>query len=465
MKALALVSSCLGLLALGACARPASPTLDPRHAIAARAQLDPSTSGLVLLAVDDADGDGWDDVACGMPFVSHGSSRESGAFALLASDGSIAGPIEHGGDGETLGYFLARDFDRDGDGVDDVIVTSPALGERARSGGSILAYSPKARRFVSRCDAPAGLATLGLGVAAIEDRDGDLLADYAVIGSARADWRTEMGMLRIFSSSSGRELESVPLDELGGAKRRFAADQILRVSSAELARPRPGTASATGPSAPSTHGDVLALAATSSDRLVFVELCSGAPIVLASHVGPGFSGFGESLAPLDPRVASSFRASTWIVASRGRNVELLTWPPGDAHVRSLSVGDHAQQLGASIASCPDLDGDGVRDVLVGAPGPAERGSFYGIELKRTHTRRESSGYVLAVSSGSGQPIRRLQGEDPWFGRAVAVFENREQPERSRVAVGAGRPESPVVYVFELTTGVQVARVQLPKSSR
>ena len=133
-------------------------------------------------------------------------------------------------------------------------------------------------------------------------------------------------------------------------------------------------------------------------------------------------------------------------------------------MRNIDVGDAENQLGSCVTECMDVDGDGAPDLVIGAPGPSSRQGYFGVEgLGRNGPTSRAplpTGYVVIVSTSTGRVIRRFEGKDIWFGKAVAVLRNTKGALAPTLCVGAGSPQAPVIYMFELLSGRLLCRSQL-----
>ena len=116
------------------------------------------------------------------------------------------------------------------------------------------------------------------------------------------------------------------------------------------------------------------------------------------------------------------------------------------------------RFGAAVAAVGDIDGDGVEDLAVGAPGD-NHGSF-------SLTNNAGAVYfVLRDADGGAKRVVKAVVEDgqrnDWFGSAVARLGDLDGDGRDEIAVGApywdekGRVDSGAMFVYSLNADASV----------
>jgi len=304
----------------------------------------------------DFDGDGWDDIVVGSPFRNAASLSNNGAVKVLSGrDGSTIHSKVGDSDHDWFGWDVALAGDVDGDGVLDVIVGAPnaALSGSGRPGmARVFSGRTSATLYTVYGDVDGDL--FGNSVAGGFDHDGDGRDEFAV-GAPNADYFLSgpRGAVRVFDGATGGQLvqstSAYPGAQWGWALWTRSDVDGDGVDDIAVGAPAGGPvgegqvkvlSGATflsitemyGPAAGCRFGSALggALDLTGDGR---EELLVGAPREGTNGVDAGWAGLYDGAALVHE----------WF---------------GDA------AGD---DFGTTLASIGDTDGDGVRDVLIGAP--------------------------------------------------------------------------------------------------
>lgn len=310
-----------------------------------------------LSGFDDYDGDGTADV--------------------LWSDGSVVAVLS-GRDGSELhslpfaAYLMAPVApagDVDSDGAPDIAAAYPFWFDSTCSGrsrgflqvtsgtdDSTLEY------FEGSCRVSTFESELGIAVARVDDVNGDGLPEFAF--AVRGYYVFGSGRARVYLRDSAGTLKSVDFDpgEL----------------TYEWVRPLAGLDDLNGDGS----GD-LALGYEDGAG-TFVRVMNGADLgTLFTLAGPGASdGFGAHVArggDLDgDGVDDLLIGARWAddLATDGGRIHAVSGATG-APLWTAAGAVTDGRLGTAVAGAPDLDGDGVPDVLAGAPGgPVSGGSIH-----------------------------------------------------------------------------------------
>lgn len=310
---------------------------------------DEETAGSRLVAVRDVDGDGVGEFVASSPFADDTlGGFDCGRILLLSGvNGAPVWALVGEQPDDHFGSYVEMLGDIDGDGFDEVLVS--AADYSTLNFGRVYVVSTKDARVIRFHDGPSIGERLGVVISTCDDVDGDLIADYAILGRT-SDFL--QGRIDLYSGASGALLwsklgavtdngfggEMAPVGDWDGDGRGDLAvylavgEGILRIYSPALDQllfeyaythwrtwnDDWGKVLQRVPDCDGDGIDELAIAATRDDSdNGRVDLCSG-----------------RTLRPL-------YRFQ------------------GDGNLRGW--------FGMSMAAGGDLDGDGIDDLVVGAP--------------------------------------------------------------------------------------------------
>ena len=376
-------------------------------------------AGETMAGPADIDGDGYDDLIVGAPgpvpgqgdirpgrtYVVYGGPTRLNGTSRLPDISSAVFLGEMGADNASLG--LEAD-DLDADGVDDLIIAGP--GWTGLTGKVWVVYG-RAERFageVAVAEAAAGSflgehpgAATGFSLAGGDDLDGDGFTDL-VIGAQ--SYGAANGAAHVVYGSSGRFTGMRALATTGARIVGAGPGDIAGTSVAtgdldgdgrgDLIIGAPGPpASATDPGKayvfyggrrihlPTTvdAADVVLVGEAAGDRAGFVAVVPdlsgggrGQLAVGAFRHDPGASGVGL---PRTPDVPAPGAVYVTDLTSKGQR---LTGRIGLATAKQKYVGEAASDAaGRSPVGTLDANGDGLRDLLIGAEGQDQGGTDAG----------------------------------------------------------------------------------------
>ncbi len=331
--------------------------------------------GYSCASAGDVNADGFSDVIVGSQFYDNGEQSEGRAFLYLGSASGLqtfaAWTAEPNQSGAWFGYSVGTAGDVNGDGYSDVIVGSIFYSNGESQEGRAFVY----HGFSSGLGpAPAWTqesnqmaAGFGNMVATAGDVNGDGYADVIVTASAYDNGQTDEGRAHVFQGSA-QGLATTPI---WTAETDQESARIHSVA---------------------TAGDVN---------------------------GDGFSDVILGSYFYDGGLSNEGRAFLYLGAPTGLTTT-LGWIAQDD--RSLD------QLGFSVATAGDVNGDGYSDLLVGVPGWDNGQNGEGAAFT----------YLGAPTGPAGQPswIVESNQDDAAFGSAVATAGDVNGDGYSDVVVGA-----------------------------
>ena len=317
--------------------------------------------GGALGSAGDFDGDGFTDLLVGSPAAAGGRGVVQ---VISGATGLVLRAWTGGAPGDAFGSAVSGGFDLDGDGRCEIAVGAPlADGGNGAGSGAAYVYAGGSGAPLWSFAGDSAADHFGFSVLAIPDVSGDGVADFAFGAIDDDNAGNASGSVRVVSGADGSVLYV-----MNGT----AANQLFGCALCAL---------------PDRDGDGLAELAigapgTSTSGLFgYARIVSGASgLPLDVHSGSwAKDGFGSALAAagdLDgdgvcdllvgaPQSASGATGYARAISASGATILFL-------------AGDSAQdRFGASIACAGDVDGDGLGEILVGAPGDDDLGTQSG----------------------------------------------------------------------------------------
>ena len=332
--------------------------------------------GSAVAGAGDVNGDGYSDILVGAPGFSNGQSNEGAAFLFLGSpSGPAASPawrVEGEQAGALLGAALGTAGDVNGDGISDFIVGAPGFSNGQAGEGAAFVYlgsafDPPVVAWHAEGDQPGAALGASLGTAGDVNRDG--YSDLIIGAPLHDNGELDEGAAFVYAGSA-LGLGATPLAILEGnqAGAQFGA----AVSSAN-------DADGDG------HSDIIIGAplfdngqADEGAAFFYRGSVSGltGPVWSAegdqagARMGSDVSGAGDlnddgfgdiiaGAALYDNGQADEGMARLYMGSSSGPRLTAL-W--------MTESNQAAAMLGSAVAGAGDINGDGLADLILGAPG-------------------------------------------------------------------------------------------------
>lgn len=406
--------------------------------------------GVSVALAGDVDGDGFSDVISGAPFL-RASAVVSGAMHLLPGAGAFPatplsladlpprGGVSLAGEdaGDQLGLALAAAGDINGDGFGDVILGAPGASDGAYLGGAVYVLFGSADGLAAdldlasldgtngfRIDGSQDFARLGRALGGGGDVNGDGFDDL-VIGAIGADgtaasagaafvvfgradgWAASLDLAVIGGSSGARLLGEAGYDYTGEAVAMAGdingdglADLLIGAPRADGGGSRSGAAYVVFGRSHGWPADISLAALDGSDGFRLTGLAEGDNLGAAVSAAGDVNGDGFD----DLIVGAPFAdgggedgGSAYVLFGRASGwsaTVALDALDGASGFRIVGVG--VDGTGSSVAAAGDVNGDGVADLLVGAPLAAAGGAV-----------QAGAGYVIF---GQREPVREVTSD-------------------------------------------------------
>lgn len=367
----------------------------------------------------DVDGDGVSDLAAGARFTDLEFTQMGSAAVWSSADGRELARWDGAVADALFGHAVLVGPDADRDGLADVVVAAPngRYGDVYR--GALFAYSPRSGKVLwSRLGEP--YETLGWHLALAGDQDGDGVEDVFAgapvtggTGKVYLIGGRDGAVLRVFPSPS----TSTGSDDLFGWYASATGDldgdgrQDLVVG------------------APSAQRNGVALGAAYA-----ISTASG-KVLHSWHGRHPHGEFGQVVCGLDDldgdgagevAVAEPRREAPGAAEKLLGEVTVFSGRSGERLFHWVGV-EPGELYGRMVASAPDLDGDGVRDIAVGAPWSTVNGM-------------EKAGRFEVRSGRNGSVLFEAWGDrtDGWLGWHIEAGEGLGPERRRGLVVSALR---------------------------
>jgi len=333
--------------------------------------------GVTVTGLDDLDGDGVDDLAVGAFLYDFEDPDQDeideNTGAVQIHSGATGERLELlGGErwGDRFGFALDVMPDLDGDGKRELLVgvEKGETEDAVKNAGRTEIWSTGTLEPLTTADGPGWEGRMGHSVAPLGDVDGDGVADFAsgaYMFGARQEEDLQRGAVGVFSGASGELLRAFEgtamLDNLGSAVRGLRGQgeaQLVALGATEAGYEAEFTGRYEGPGYVRIHD-----ARTGALQVRFTGAELGDQLGWALADAGDLDGGGA-----DELLIGAPAGMTFLEDKLDRPGRMYLIGGEDQRVlrafRGLADND---QFGAALALLDDLDGDGVPEVLVGAP--------------------------------------------------------------------------------------------------
>ncbi len=338
--------------------------------------------GWSLAAAGDMDGDGAGDVVIGEPLGRPPSGGRAGrAFLASGADGSILAVLDSptAAAGGRFGWSVAAGGDSDGNGMPEILVGAPGewAGQRVAEGRVYLFDAGGALLAAFDDPEPQQSALFGGSLSFMPDADGDgleeILAGADGQGVNKGDFAGKAFILRSVDPNDILVAVRTAPAPATQSNFGFAVAGLADLDgdgTGDLAASAPdqNTSEELGGAAFTLRGDP-ALVIPADYLLAGLDDPEPRPVAL----------FGGSLAALPdltgdllPEIAVGAELHKNSAGYRtGRAYVLQAVSGAVVHILQSPTGDTCSRFGWSVASAGDVDGDTVADIVVGAPHHSE----------------------------------------------------------------------------------------------
>lgn len=432
--------------------------------------------GASVAGIGDLDGDGFPDILIGAPRHDLPGNQSAGSVYILSGrTQELIRRLDGATQGAYFGQSVAALSDQNGDGIEDILVGAPRNDtDGGHKSGSLFVYSGANGSLLLQVDGQWNNQELGEYVASAGDVDHDGIADL-LAGMPKGTFHNnhESGLVQVYSGVDGHLIHT-----WGGADNEDRAGAALagnfdwnQDGYADILFGSERADLSAGNDAGAAY---LYSGKTGALLRTFEGLARGDRFGHAVAVAGDWD--GDSI----PDIAIGAHYAKVGDRSKAGSVYIYAGVDGSLLFRidGQAAGD---ELGWAIAGGHDLDGDGIADLLVGAPG---------VEAAQNHQNnrdddddghengQQNDGAVLVYSGANASLLRTFtnQGDGKNFGQVLAwagdldrdtfadlilageYADHNSLPATGRVRLEAGAASLPYTVAqsgTELTTGTNV----------
>lgn len=322
--------------------------------------------GQSVAATGDVDGDTVADWIVGAPLSDLGGQMSGSALVVSGLTGAVLHELAGDSPGDLLGTSVAGG-DLDGDGIGDLVVGAPADDATGTDAGSVYALSGLDGSLLWAAHGTSGGDNFGQSLATVPDTDGDGLPEI-LVGAWTADGRQpNSGEARLLDGATGALLLTVRGETSYDFFGRSVAglEDVNGDGIGDLLVGAPGESTA-GAGAGAAY-----LVSGADGAILAVHRGAAAGDGMGTCVAAGGDLDGDGRADL---LLAAPGAD--VSASNAGRVEVRSGASG-ALLLALDGVDAGDNSGSALAGASDLDGDGVPEIVVGVPAADPNGASSG----------------------------------------------------------------------------------------
>jgi len=386
-----------------------------------------------ITPVADTNGDGVPELLIADPYDDTAGTDAGRVQLRSGADGTLLLTLTGDQANDLFGFDVSGVVDLDNDGKGDFIVGAPGLpGSSAK--GYVRVFSGADGSEIFRFDGTEPGGQFGASVGG----SGNLMADDqpgVVVGAPAEDGNgTDAGAVHIYSGVTGNELAYVPGINAGDK----LGSSVSGDEEGTLGGPNPTMAD-------SEPGVVIGATAGGNNGAGYVLMLKRSDLTLIARVDgtAANDGFGASVALLGDVDGDGNRdvAVGASPAAAAGYVRIVSGADG-ATVHTITTPVAGTGFGGQVAWVGDLSEDGISDIAVSAPGADGNGV--------------DAGRVTIFSGADGSVVHPVNGPTgSAFGTAVAYAGDIDGDGLTEIAIGAptnanpGAPDG-TAYVLSLT---------------
>ena len=341
-------------------AQPKEPGLKATALWALDGEIQGDRFGAAIATLPDLDGDGLPELLVGAPNRQpFGFGTKGHAYVLSGASGAVLRVHEGWNKGDRMGHSVAQLPDLDGDGVPDygagAIWAIDVLGTGIEAPGAVGIWSGADGHALQPVTGAGTWECFGAALNALGDVDGDGVGDLLVTarfgGAPEGDPDQAPGHVRILSGGTGALLTQVA-GASGGDWLGFTAVTLPDLDGDGLP-------------------DIAAGAWAANEERGLVEILSGDAGTALGSFGGSEHGetFGYALAAL-PDLDGDGHAELAVgspLAHLGQGRVTVVSPVGGQTLHTVEGSLAGERLGMAVSAIGDRDGDGLTELAIGAP--------------------------------------------------------------------------------------------------